>query len=131
MKLKLGQVCPLHRRRNCCGREADPPVRYRNNSKWETVRMGWRRIKDEHADHPDGYRYRLSKSEMQKVLDRKIVAQKGICALCHKPMDDYGNIAPDHIKPKGGGGARRDDRESNIQAVHHFPCNVEKGSKRI
>jgi len=25
---------------------------------------------------------------------------------------------------------QKDSRESNIQAVHHFPCNIEKGSKR-
>jgi hypothetical protein len=36
---------------------------------------------------------------------------------------------PDHIDPKGMGGARRDDHPENIQAVH-FCCNGKKGSTR-
>jgi hypothetical protein len=67
---------------------------------------------------------------MQKVVDRKIVEQKGFCAICERSMEVYGGIVGDHILPNGAGGARHDSRESNIQAVHHFPCNIEKGSKR-
>jgi hypothetical protein len=37
---------------------------------------------------------------------------------------------PDHIDPRGMGGAYRDDHPQNIQAVH-FWCNSEKGSTRI
>ena len=84
----------------------------------------------EHSELPDGYPYKLSRGEMQKVGDRKIVEQKGFCAICEEPMEVYGNIVGDHILPKGAGGACRDSPEPNIQAVHHFPRNVEKGSKR-
>jgi hypothetical protein len=41
----------------------------------------------------------------------------------------YNDIVPDHIDPRGMGGARRDDHPDNIQAVH-FWCNGEKGSIR-
>jgi hypothetical protein len=37
---------------------------------------------------------------------------------------------PDHISPKGMGGAWRDDHPDNIQAAHWW-CNGEKGSRRI
>ena len=129
-KLKYNQPCPIpgHGFRCACRTTEYQPRR--KSSKWETVRPGVRRIKDEHADHPDGYRYKLSKSEMQKVVDKKIAEQNGLCGICHKEMTDYSNIAPDHILPKGNGGARADDRPANIQAVHHFPCNTLKGSQR-
>jgi hypothetical protein len=39
-------------------------------------------------------------------------------------------ISPDHINPKGMGGAWQDDHPENIQAVHWW-CNGEKGSSRL
>jgi hypothetical protein len=38
-------------------------------------------------------------------------------------------VVPDHIHPRGMGGAWRDDHPENIQAVHWW-CNREKGSSR-
>jgi 5-methylcytosine-specific restriction endonuclease McrA len=67
---------------------------------------------------------------MRKLLDRKIVAQNGICTLCKETFTDYGDIVPDHICPRGMGGAWRDDHPENIQAVHWW-CNGEKGSSRV
>jgi 5-methylcytosine-specific restriction endonuclease McrA len=66
---------------------------------------------------------------MRKLLNRKVVEQKGICAICNKPFTDYGDVVPDHKGPKGMGGARRDDHPDNIQATHRL-CNLEKGSQR-
>ena len=43
---------------------------------------------------------------------------------------DYNEIVPDHIEPKGMGGAWRDDHPENIQAVHRR-CNLQKGSRRL
>lgn len=128
MRLKHNQLCPIHRRRDCCGRES--LVERKRGSKWETVRPGVRRIRDEHADHPDGYRYKLSPAEMRKVINAKIIAQNGLCSICGLELKDYSDVVPDHQNPRGLGGARRDDRESNIGASH-FWCNQEKGSQRI
>jgi hypothetical protein len=44
-----------------------------------TIRI--RRIEDPH--HPRGYRELRSNAEMRKLLDKKIVAQKGRCPLCN------------------------------------------------
>lgn len=130
MMLTANERCPIHKSRTCaCPRR----VRHAQNrimSKWETVRIGVRRIRDEHADHQDGYRYKLSDAEMRKLLLRKIEEQGGNCGICGKPFESLVGIDPDHIKPKGLGGARSDDRESNIQAAHHN-CNFDKGSKRV
>lgn len=129
-KLKPGERCPIHRRRDCCGRAEVHVYERKKHTKWEQVRPGVRRIGDEHADHPDGYRYKYSPAEMKKVVDKRIREQHGICAECHEPFTDYREVGPDHIKPKGMGGARADDRPENIRAVHHT-CNSEKGSRRI
>ena len=66
--------------------------------------------------HPRGYREIRSNGEMRKLMDRKIAAQNGICPLCKERFTDYGDIVPDHINPRGMGGAWRDDHPDNIQA---------------
>ena len=121
MRLRRNQLCPLHRSLSCCGREAIPREKRKRQ-------MGVRRIED--PLHPRGFRELRSNGEMRKVLDRKIVAQKGICALCKERFSNYGDVVPDHIHPKGMGGAWRDDHPDNIQAVHWW-CNGEKGSTRL
>jgi hypothetical protein len=50
------------------------------------------------------------------------------CAICRLPVI-FERTVTDHIEPRGMGGARRDDRQENIQATHPL-CNMEKGSKR-
>lgn len=129
MKLKAGQRCPIHRRRDCCGREELPRFVPKKAGKWEQVRIGISRIRDEHARHPDGYRYRLSKSEMDKVLIKKVDEQKGECSICFEPLTDMGDVVPDHKEPRGMNGGWRDDRAENIGAAHSI-CNLEKGSQR-
>jgi hypothetical protein len=120
MRLRQNQVCPIHLSRSCCGREIAP--------KPSTAKqLGVRRIEDPH--HPRGYRELRSNGEMRKLLNRKIASQNRKCALCDAAFTDYGDVVPDHINPRGMGGAWRDDHPDNIQAVHWW-CNGEKGSTR-
>ena len=121
MRLRRNQLCPIHRSHFCCGREQIPREKCQR-------RMGIRRIED--PQHPRGYRELRSNGEMRKLLDRKIVSQNGICALCNGQFTNYSDVVPDHIHPKGMGGAWRDDHPDNIQAVHWW-CNGEKGSARL
>jgi len=65
---------------------------------------------------------------MRKLLNRKIAEQDGKCAICHESFTDYNEIVPDHIEPKGMGGAWRDDHPENIQAVHRR-CNLQRDLK--
>jgi len=67
---------------------------------------------------------------MRKLLNRKIVEQKGICPICGEEFTDYTDVAADHKEPKGMGGAWRDDHPDNIRAAHWW-CNDEKGSIRM
>ena len=59
---------------------------------------------------------------MRRLLNRKLVQQDSECALCRVKFTDYNDIVPDHINPRGMGGAWRDDHPDNIQAVHWW-CN--------
>ena len=100
MRLRRNQLCPIHRSHFCCGREAIPREK-------RARQMGIRRIED--PQHPARIPGIRSNGEMRKLLDRKIAAQNGICALCKKRFTDYSDIVPDHINPRGMGGAWRDD----------------------
>jgi hypothetical protein len=120
MRLRSNEYCPVHRSLSCCGREAVP-------HKPRLIRLGVQRIEDPH--HPRGYRELRSPGEMRKLLNRKIVEQDRMCAICHEEFTDYNDIVPDHRDPKGMGGAWRDDHPDNIQATHWW-CNGEKGSTR-
>ncbi len=51
-------------------------------------------------------------------MNRKIVEQNRKCTLCEETFSNYDDIVPDHISPKGMGGAWRDDHPDNIRAVH-------------
>ena len=120
MRLRRNQLCPIHRSQFCCGREAI-------SKSGRARQLGVRRIDDPH--HPRGYREIRSNAELRKLMDKKIATQNAECPLCNEKFTNYGDIVPDHIHPRGMGGAWRDDHPENIQAVHWW-CNGEKGSSR-
>ena len=68
MKLRRNQRCPIHKSLFCCGRES-------LLHKPRQIRPGVQRIEDTH--HPRGYRELRSRTEMRKLLNRKIVEQAG------------------------------------------------------
>ena len=96
MRLRRSQLCPIHRSLTCCGREV---IKREERQR----QLGVRRIDD--SQHPRGYRELRSNGEMRKLLDRKIVAQNGKCSICEEKFTDYSDIVPDHISPRGMGGA--------------------------
>ncbi len=56
------------------------------------------------SQHPRGCREIRSNAEMRKLLDKKIVAQNGECAICSVRSTDYTDIVPDQINPRSRGG---------------------------
>ena len=73
----------------------------------------------------------LLKAGRDEYQRRKRVAweeQKGLCAICHKPLR-WIESTVDHKKPRKMGGSERDDRQDNIAAVHPI-CNTTRGSQR-
>ena len=73
MRPRRSQLCPIYRSFSCCGRETIPKQKRQRQ-------MGVRSVEDQ--QHPRGYRELRSNGEMRKLLDRKIIAQNGICAIC-------------------------------------------------
>src|SRR5574337_78251 len=119
MRLSRNELCPIHKKRSgCCGREPEnqPKRRYEFN-------FGVKRIPDPSV--PRGYREICTKAELNRRLKAKVEEQDGICAICGEYFVDYRTITLDHIEPRGLGGGRRDDHESNLQAVHGA-CNALK-----
>jgi len=67
--------------------------------------------------------------EMRDTITAKAWSRaEGICGICGHYVCLLDAVG-DHIKPRGMGGATRDDSETNIQAVHP-ECNSLKGSQR-
>lgn len=62
------------------------------------------------------------------TLEDAYQKQKHLCPICHRFIARE-DLSPDHYKPRGMGGATRDDRPENIVAVHAW-CNSKKGSQR-
>jgi len=75
MKLR-NEFCPIHKSVSCCGRERLPRPRL--------IRLGVQRVEDPH--HPRGYRELRSPAEMRKLMNRKVLQQGGICAICHEEL---------------------------------------------
>lgn len=86
MRLRRNELCPLHRSMSCCGRELV--------AKPKLIRLGVQRVEDPH--HPRGYRELRSAGEMRKLMNRKVLQQGGICAICHEEFTKYTDIVPDH-----------------------------------
>jgi len=117
MRLRRKQLCPIHHSLSCCGREALSRERRQRQ-------MGVRCIDD--PLHPRGYRELRSNAEMRNLLDRRIVAQKGICTLCKEKFTDYGDVGPrPHPSTRYGRSV-----EGIIRTTFRR-SNREKGSSRV
>lgn len=115
MRLRAGERCPIHGKHyGCCGRE--------KRSQFVNKRTG------PVTKLPDG-REICSPAELRRRLLKKVEKQNGLCAICQMPFADIRDAVLDHIIPRGMGGANRDDRMQNLQAVHDR-CNMAKGSIR-
>lgn len=120
MKLSPKELCPIHRSRFCCGRPMTP---IKKSGKWIAIGQGVRK-------HIDTGLIRRSPAAMRQLLAKKLAEQNNICPGCKLPFTDFRQVTPDHIEPRGLGGALRNDSEENIRALC-FDCNLKKGSRRI
>lgn len=122
--LRPKELCPLHRRRDCCGRAEF--ARYMQVKKprhgiWVPVRSGlWRAA--------DG-REKRSPRELRRLKDDYL--RKGIpCAACGQGFSDYRDAELAHRHGKGSGGAFRDDSPKNTTLLH-AAANRAQGSMAL
>lgn len=131
VKLRPNQMCPIHRRFDCCGRDADnaPPWRKKRPSSRYKERPGVRVVEDQF--HPRGFRLILSPAELRKHK-HKLLADpvNHFCCYCKKSLTDFREIELCHIESKGMGSARRDDHPGNL-TLGHTVCNRVNGSRRV
>lgn len=115
-RLKPRELCPLHRRRDCCGREP---------------------LKPKTPKHPrrNGITYMADGREVctPAVLKKRkfmMVAANPFCAGCGEKFEDYREVELGHKVSKGMGGGRRDDSWSNLVLLHRDE-NREQGSRTL
>jgi 5-methylcytosine-specific restriction endonuclease McrA len=120
-KLRSGERCPLHGRRDCCGRSgmrryAQP--KHSQKGIWIPVHPGlWRSA--------DG-REKCSPRELRKRKDQ-IIRKNPVCVACGEKFVDYYGIELSHREAKGMGGARRNDAWTNL-VLMHAGANRQQGS---
>jgi hypothetical protein len=120
MRLKEKEVCPLHRRMDCCGRTSNShPLKDRNkHGIWQQIRPGlWRA--------PDG-RERCSAS-LLKARKALLLKAWPFCHACKQKFEDYRDIELSHRTGKGMGGAFRNDAMDNL-VLMHMAANRDQGS---
>src|ERR1039458_7320919 len=95
MKLKPNQRCPIHGRRDCCGREGVPERAPAKRPLYRTIGVGI------HL-YPDGH---VERSKGALVAHKNYLLRTGhTCAACGQPFDDYCDAELSHRVSKGMGG---------------------------
>ncbi len=124
MKLRAKELCPLHRRRDCCGRaEFQRYAQRKHASKgiWSPVGHGVMRA-------PDG-REKCSPAALRRRKD-ELIRRDPTCIACGQQFSCYSEIELAHIESKGNGGFKRNDARNNL-ALMHADENREQGSRSL
>lgn len=120
-RLKSKELCPLHRRRDCCGRAefsryAQP--KHASRGIWSPIGHGVMRA-------PDG-REKCSPSALRRRKD-ELIRRDPTCIACGQQFSDYSEIELAHKESKGNGGFKRNDAAENL-ALMHKGANRAQGS---
>lgn len=115
-RLKAGKVCPLHRRRDCCGRGPVKPRISKHPQRFGVTYMA------------DG-REVCTPAKLRERKDR-LIQDHPMCAGCGERFTDYSEIELAHKVSKGANGGKRDDRWPNLCLMHKSE-NREQGSRTL
>lgn len=123
-KLKAKERCPLHGRRDCCGRAEF--VRYAqpkhvSERTWVKIAPGIYRVADG--------RERCSTSVLKRRKDT-MLRNNPVCGACGEGFKDYYDVELAHRESKGIGGSRRDDSLKNLYLMH-IRGNRAQGSRDL
>ncbi len=118
MKLRAKELCPLHRRRDCCGRSQEI-------ARAVTPKPNWRGIGPGVREYPGG---RIVKTPA--ALKRRkdfLLKKETVCAACEEAFTDYREVDLAHREGAGMSGWKRDDSDANTTLLHHG-ANIAQGS---
>ena len=108
-KLKTDELCPLHRRRDCCGRAEFCQPKQKRNGVWYPIRPGLWRANDG--------REKCSPAELRRRKNGMIQSHP-FCEVCGQKFTDYDEIELGHRESMGMGGSRRNDAMPNLCLLH-------------
>jgi len=117
-KLGRNQLCPLHKRRDCCGRAEF--VRYPKPK--NLSRNGV-------TTDPDG-REKCTPAVLRARKNMLLNRPHPTCAACGEEFTDYRDVELAHKESKGNGGFKHDDRWPNL-CLMHLAENREQGSRSL
>ena len=120
-RLKRNETCPLHRRRDCCGRGGVNITSKRQSRQYEMVAPGVRR-------YPDG-REVCSPAALKARKDFLLRIQP-MCCFCEQTFSDYREVDLCHVESKGMSGWRKNDSIHNVRLGHRL-SNMECGSRNL
>lgn len=122
MKLKAKERCPIHGRRDCCGRSefnryAQPM--HAAQGIWQPT--GARGV----SRSADG-REKCTKAILRRRKD-SMLRRGEPCHACGEKFTDYSDVELSHLESKGIGGGRHNDAQVNLVLLHTV-TNREQGS---
>jgi hypothetical protein len=116
--LRGRQLCPIHKRRTCCGRDEENERAPRKQPKYWYRGPGVKEFPDGHIER--------SPSALKRVKDQ-LLATGTRCAACGNEFADYRDAELAHRKSKGMNGWKRDDSLPNLTLLH-VTANRDQGS---
>lgn len=107
--LKPKELCPIHRRRDCCGRSEVHRYRESKKPNYKLVAPGVRVYDDGHTERSPA---------ALKLLKDRMLMEGHTCEACDDVFSDYADVELAHRKSKGINGWKRDDSVNNLCLLH-------------
>jgi len=121
LRLKKNERCPLHGRKDCCGRGGINTRSQRQSRRYILIAPGVRRYDDGREARSD--------AALKQLKDKKLRTDP-TCYACGQQFSDYREVELAHIESKGLGSWKRDDSEKNTVLLH-MVTNRDCGSQNL
>lgn len=108
-RLRAKELCPIHRRRDCCGRAEFHRYAQPKKPSYKTVAPGVRLYPDGHVER--------SPAALKLIKDRWLM-DGHTCEACEDVFESYDDVELAHRRSKGMNGWKRDDSANNLCLLH-------------
>lgn len=121
VRLRKNERCPLHGRRDCCGRGGINIQSRRESRKYIIVEPGVKR-------YPDG-RERCNEAALKR-RKHELLRTHPVCYACGEQFSDYREVELAHIESKGMNSWKRNDAKENLVLLC-AETNADCGSRNL